>query len=220
MMTLNSAYQLRGFEIDNPHDVERLNLMYYHPDVMKAKGYWKKGANVIDGEDLQEADNSMADILNMLTTRHEDVSYAVADMANKLVGWIWFYRDSRYPLPKRVMTEMGLNTLTSRVYQVSYEKLMSEGWSKEILENVVHTKQEHLHEPRKGVIVEGLRLAIIRITTEFRLLFPSDQKLVLYGFVSPRNVASRKVLERNGFVKAKRKYRYCKILHDLWVKII
>lgn len=220
MMNSSSTYYLRGFEANNPHDVERLNLMYYHPEVMKAKGYWKRGANVIDGEDLQEADSSMFDILNKLTPRHEDVSYAVADIANKLVGWIWFYRDSRYPLPSRVMKEMGLNPLSSRVYQVSYEKLMSEGWSKEILANIVHTKAEYLHEPRKGVIVEGLRLAIVRIAAEFQKLFPTDQKLVLYGFVLPKNVASCKVLERNGFVKAKRKYRYCKVLHDLWVKII
>lgn len=218
-MILNSAYILRGFEANNPSEIERMNLMYYHPEVMKAKGYWKRGLNVIEPGDLQETDKSMFGTHNAITSGCEDVAYAVADLSNRLVGWIWFYNDKRHPLPKKIMKKLGISPGTARIYQVSYEKLMSDGWSSDILSKIVHTSPDQLKTPRKGVIVEGLRLALEKISTEFRILYPS-QKLVIYGYVNPRNIASRIVLERNGFVKHNRPYKYDGVLNNVWVKIL
>lgn len=219
-MTLNSAYILRGFEPSNPSEIERMNLMYYHPEVMKAKGYWKRGRHQVDFEDLQEADKSMFSTMSSLTSRYDDVAYAVADLANKLVGWIWFYIDRSHPLPTRIKKEYQINENTSRIYQVSYEKLMSEGWPSDILSKVVHTKPDHLSMPRKGVIVEGLKLALAKISTEFHMLYPESHKLVIYGYVNPRNIASQVVLARNGFEKYPRKYKYDGVLNNVWVKIL
>ena len=220
MMNLNSAYILRGFEENNPSEIERMNLMYYHPEVMKAKGYWKRGASVIEDHELQESDQSMFNTLSTITSGYNDVAYAVADLTNKLVGWIWFYNDKSHSLPKMIIKKMGISLGNSRIYQVSYEKLMSDGWSSDILSKIVHTNLNQLKTPRKGVIVEGLRLALEKISAEFRSLYPESHKLVIYGYVNPRNIASRIVLERNGFVKHSRQYKYDGVLNHVWVKIL
>lgn len=220
MMNLNSTYILRGFEANNPSEIERMNLMYFHPEVMKAKGYWKRGTQVIDPHELQESDKSMFSTQSVMTSGQSDVAYAVADLTNKLVGWIWFYNDKSHSLPKMIMKKMGINLGNSRIYQISYEKLMSEGWSSDILSKIVHTNLDQLKTPRKGVIVEGLRLALEKISAEFRMLYPESHKLVVYGYVNPRNIASRIVLERNGFVKHNRQYKYDGVLNNVWVKIL
>lgn len=219
-MNLTSVYKLRGFEQSNPSDVERMNLMYYHPEVMKAKGYFKRGFNFAKHVDLQESDMAMFNILSTILPEHKDVSYGVVDHTNELVGWIWFYLDKSHPLPVGISKRLGLTPQNSRIYQVSYEKLMSEGWPAEILAKIIHTTHASLSLPRKGVIVEGLSLAISKMTNEYRKLFSDQHKLVLYGYVHAHNPASQIVLMRNGFLKEKRKYRYDGSLHDLWVKII
>lgn len=220
MMNSIKAYKLRGFEAGNPSDVERMNLMYYHPQVMKAKGYFKREFGWISRADLQESDESMFNILSTISDQHNDVSYAVADELNQLVGWVWFYSDKSHPLPTRVRKELGLTEQNSRVYAVSYEKLMSEGWPDEILNKMVHTSLDELKSGRKGVVVIGLKLALEKLEHDYHRIFSPEHKLVVYGYVNPRNIASRKVLERNGFDKVKRQYRYAKAWHDLWVKII
>ena len=219
MMNSASTYLLRDFLPGNQAEIERINLMYYHPTVMKSKGYFKRGLKPVTKEDLLEEDRSMFKVPNRVTESHEDVSYAVADLKNNLIGWIWFYQDARHPLPIRVVKELGLQG-NYRTYQVSYEKLMSEDWPDYILKKVVHTDHRELHRPRKGVIVEGLRLALSRVSREFKKIHPPEIKLAVYGYVLPSNVASAKVLEKNGFAKVQKQYSYSKVLHDLWVKII
>lgn len=220
MMNLNGSYTLRGFEHNNPLDIERMNLMYYHPVVMQAKGYMEPGFNFSKDADLQESHPSMFNILSTISPIIQDVSYAVVDELDKLVGWIWFYIDKGHPLPIGVAEKLGLNYGNSRIYQVSYEKLMSEGWPSELIAKLIHSDHIELHKPRKGVIVEGLRLAINKVVSEYKLLYSSEHKLVLYGYVMPDNIASQIVLERNGFVKETRKYSYNKVMHDLWVKVV
>lgn len=220
MMKTSSSYSLRGFEPGNLSDIERMNLMYYHPEVMKAKGYFKQDSDFSLNVDLQEVNDSMFNILSTISDKFEDVSYAVVDSVNKLVGWIWFYVDKRHGLPVKIVKRLGLTTENSRIYQVSYEKLMSGGWPEDLLSKTVHVDHVELHAPRKGVIVEGLRLAIEKLSTEYQRLYSPEHKLVLYGYVLADNIASAKVLERNGFEVETKKYRYDGLLHDLWVKII
>lgn len=154
-----------------------------------------------------------------ITRRYQDVSLAVTDKDSGVLGWIWFYRDTRHPLPVRVQSELGLTPGNCRIYQLSYEKLLSHGWTAKILRHTQHVSHEYLHTPRKGVIVEGLRQAIIKLADEFAHLYGTQKKLVFYAFVSSDNIPSRKVLIQNDFAKIERSYKYDGALQDLWVKI-
>jgi len=194
--------------------------MFYHPQVLKFMGYKRQDIDPIRQGDLQEPDWSMFSIKPVVTRVFADVSYAVADQANKLVGWVWFSHDSRHPLPKRVAKRLGLRASNSRSYQLIYEKLMSEGWPKSLISKVIHVHPKELHAPRKGVIVEGLRLAIARLKRSYRRLYVNKRKLVIYAYVMPDNVPSQKVLLKNGFKIEERKYLYDGIEHNLWVRII
>lgn len=219
-MIFRTNYRLRGFEPGNMEDIERVNLMFYHPDVMKAKGYFRKGYVSRSQADLHSASRAMLTTSSELTKIQKDISLAVTDQDSGVLGWVWFYHDSRHPLPKRVKTELGLNDRNSRIYQLSYEKLMSTGWPAKLLRQTKYVTKEYLHTERKGVIVEGLKLAIAKIQREFRVLFDSEKKLVLYAFVSPDNIASEKVLFQNQFELIPRKYKYDGVIQNLWVKVI
>jgi hypothetical protein len=210
-MNLASNYKLRDFETNNPSDIERVNLMYYHPEVMKAKGYYSHEYRQIDQVDLQAAVGSVPG---------SDVSYAVVDQSNQLIGWVWFYPDKKHPLPVKVAKRLGLTIRNSRIYCVSYEKLMNDGWPETILKKMIHTSLDSLRSQRPGVIVEGLKMAIAKLSYDFYKIYSRRQKLVIYGYVNPRNIASRKVLERNGFKKEQRQYSYDGVKHDLWVKVV
>lgn len=208
-------YQLRGFEPGNMGDTERVNLMFYHPEVMRGKGY-------IAGTktNLHDVSRVMIGTPSSLTRRNSDISLAVTDFKSNVVGWIWFYRDKAHPLPKGVMKDLALNDDNSRIYQLSYEKLMSTGWPTKLLSHTKYVTTEHLNTERKGVIVAGLRLALDKITHEFRVLYATRKRLVIYAFVSLDNVASEKVLIKNEFSLVSRKYKTSGVLQNLWVKVI
>lgn len=216
----NNLYRLRSFDRGNPRDIELVNLMGFHPTIMKAKGYWSPNFQYNHTIDLNDEDRELFSTKSTITRKVEDILFAVTDTKNKIVGWIWFYRDSRHPLPKRIVSKFGLTSRNSRIYQLSYEKLMSEDWPSALLSKVQHVTPSYLHKPRRGVIVEGLRLAIGRISRAYRKLYVVKRRLVFYAFTSPRNVASARVLEYNGFVRQGRKYCYEGIPHYLWLKIV
>jgi RimJ/RimL family protein N-acetyltransferase len=220
MMNLTGLYNLRVLERDNPMDIERINLMYYHPEVMKAKGYFKQEVKLLNKADLQEKDESMFNILSTISHGATDISFAIVDQLNKLVGWIWFYIEKSHPLPIGIVKRMGLTKNNSLIYQVSYQKLMSDGWPAELLARTIHCDHRDLHTTRKGVIVEGLELSLDRLSHEYKVIYGGKRRLVIYGYVLPENIASQRVLEKNGFIKEKRQYKYDGILNDLWVKII
>ncbi len=219
-MISGTGYRLRGFEPTNQAEIERMNLMYFHPAVMEAKGYASKDPFYGLKVDLLKPNPEMFGTHTRIDRKNKDISFAIADKKNHLIGWIWFYVDKSHPLPTKLVKELALNERNSRIYQISYEKLMSEGWPEEIMAKLTHVKKEHLSIPRKGVVVEGLRLAIRRLQRDYRKLYIQKRKLVLYGFVHPANIASAKVLEMNGFEKIARMYRYDSVLHNLWVRII
>jgi hypothetical protein len=210
-MKTSMNYKLRAFEPGNPEEIERMNLMFYHPQVMKAKGYWHTKFSF-----HQDMFGTPATISRQVA----DVSYAIADLKNDLVGWVWFYQESKHPLPTSLVKKYGLTKHNSRIYQVSYEKLMSESWPRELIMRTKYITKKALESPRKGVVVAGLGLAIRRLTREYRLLYKRQRKLALYGFVLPENIASAEVLRRNEFVKVERQYRYNGVKHDLWVRVI
>ncbi len=212
-------YQLREFRPGDPEEIERMNLMFYHPQVMKFMGYKDNEFGQIRRGELQKPDRTMFRTTSVVTRKHEEVAYAVADEDNYLVGCIWFCLDSRHPFPVRVAKRLGVAS-TDRIYQVVYEKLLSEGWPEELVTKVIHIHPDELHRPRKGVIVEGLKRAILRLTRAYRKLYVHRRKLVLYAFVLPDNTASQKVLQKNGFKKEERQYRCDGLFHDLWVRII
>ena len=213
-------YRLRGLDQANLAEVELLNLMYYHPVVMAAKGY--PSADPLYGQkvDLMEPGADIFEAESVVTREARDLAFAIADEYNHLVGWIWFYQDARHPLPIKVANRYGLTDKNCRFYQLSYEKLMSDGWPIDLVNKVVHVKKEHLTIPRKGVVVKGLRLAINRLIRGYRKLYAKRRTLALYAFVHPSNVASCKVLDTNGFTKIERMYSYDGELHQLWVRII
>jgi RimJ/RimL family protein N-acetyltransferase len=97
---------------------------------------------------------------------------------------------------------------------------MSSGWPVEILEKLNHATKVHLHRKRTGVIVDGLRLALSKLKRDFAKLYKIRRKIVIYGYISPENTASMKVLARNGFVKYSKRYKYESVPNDLWVKVI
>lgn len=219
-MITSVPYRLRSFDPQNPGDVERMNLMYYHPEVMKAKGYFTDDFDFAKITDLHDVDKTIANIDYKVTKKSHDVMYSVVDAKDTLVGWIWFYQDSRYPLPSKVIDAYGLTSSNSLILQVSYQKLMSSGWPTEILEKLSRTTKLHLHLNRKGVIVEGLKLALKKLKAGFEKLYKIRPKLVIYGFISPDNIGSAKVLSYNGFVKNDKKYRCDGEFSDLWVKMM
>jgi len=219
-MISSANYRLRAFEPQNMGDIERINLMFYHPQVMKAKGYFRQGYVVESQADLHYKNRVMFRIDSHLRKAVKDITLAVTDLDSGVLGWIWFYHDSRHPLPKRVQSELGLTKRNSRIYQLSYEKLISEGWPAKLLNLTRHVTPEYLKTERKGVIVEGLRLAIDRLRREFRALYPKSKKLVFYAFVSHDNIPSQKVLDQNKFIKIERKYKYDGEMQDLWVKVV
>jgi len=218
-MISRANYRLRGFEPENMGDIERVNLMFYHPAVMKAKGYFRQGYVVQSQADLHSTHGTMLSTSSHLTRTSKDISLAVTDLESGVVGWIWFYKDARHPLPKRVQSDLGLTRNNSRIYQLSYEKLISVDWPAKLLNLTKHVTHEYLMTERKGVIVEGLRLAIVRVRREFRALYGKGKKLAFYAFVSSDNIPSRKVLIQNDFAKIERRYKYDGALQDLWVKI-
>ncbi len=215
---MNNLYFVRGFRQENPAEIERLNLMYYHPAVAKAKGYHTRGFGLRKNESLLEKYEPMNDS-RLMKRRQESVSFAVADRRDLLVGWVWFYHDLRHPLPKRVQKRLGVQS-NSLIYQISYEKMLSEGWPKKLLERVRYTPIPELHKPRKGVIVTGLKLAIERLKRRYMRRYSRTRPIVLYAFVLPDNIPSKKVLIENGFVNEARLYKYDRILHELWVRIV
>ncbi len=215
-----AGYRLRSFQPSNLIEIERMNLMYFHPAVMEAKGYASKDPRYGLTVDLLQSHSEMFSTPRELTRKPMDLSYAIADQSNHLIGWIWFYMDKSHPLPVQVSKELGLTPSNSRIYQMSYEKLMSDGWPEEIVAKLKHVQREHLCMPRKGVVVEGLRLAIKRLRGSYRKLYSANRKLVLYGFVHPDNIASQKVLVANGFEQAKRSYKYDGVPHELWVRVV
>jgi hypothetical protein len=75
-----------------------MNLMFYHPEVMKAKGYFKDDFNFAKISDLHDVDKTLANIDYNVTKKSHDVMYSVVDAKDVLVGWIWFYQDARYPI--------------------------------------------------------------------------------------------------------------------------
>jgi len=205
---------------DNMADIERINLMFYHPQVMKAKGYYRLGFTVDSRKDLHERDKQMFLSKDHITRRKEDVILAVTDQNSGILGWIWFYHDSRHPLPRKVKTDLKINERNSRIYQLSYEKLLEKGWPAKLLAKTEYVTPRYLMTKRKGVIVEGLRLAINKLRREFRALYDKRKKLVLYGFVDPTNVASGMVMRRNMFKLVSQKYKYDGQVQDLWVRIV
>lgn len=219
-MTEVGSYTLRGFDRSNLAEIELFNLMGYHPVTLKARGCWKKGFNYVKEANLTSIANIPSEGNHIISRDVDDVLFTVADYSDKIVGWIWFYQDSSHPLPARISTELGLTPRNSRVYQISYEKLMSEGWPDELIKQVKHVTVRYLAQERKGVIVQGLKLAISRLSRMYRKLYVYKRKLVLYAFVHRSNLASSKVLERNGFTKYNRKYSYDGTLHYLWVKVV
>jgi hypothetical protein len=216
-MSKIDSYSLRSFDPFNPGDNLAMNLMFYHPEVMKAKGYYKEGFDFAKVTDLHEIDNAKSVIDTKVTRASKNIMYSVVDQNDALVGWIWFYLDKQYPLPKKVRDEYGLTERNSRIYQVSYQKLMSSGWPLPLLEQLNHNTKLHLHRDRKGVIVTGLRMALKKLARDFAKLYQIPKKLVIYGYIKPDNAASEKVLSRNGFVKYPKQYKYEGELHDLWI---
>lgn len=204
-MILQQPYKIRDFDPDNLIDTERMNLMFYHPQVMKAKGYHDPSLDYGKILGLQKFDRSAY-------VRNLDISFAVVDTSDRLVGWIWFYSDTRHPLPKRVINEYEIDN-EYHIYQISYQKLMSKGWPSKLLSQVSSASIANLHDDRPHVIVNGLSLAIDKLTK-------CHKKFVLYGFVLRNNIASAKVLKQNGFIKHPRTYKYDGEIHDLWVKCI
>jgi hypothetical protein len=219
-MLSSSNYQIRGFEPRNLADIERVNLMFYHPTVMKAKEYYRQGYVVRSQADLHRVSPGVFKSKSKLTRQKHDISLAVTDSKNGVVGWVWFYHDSRHPLPIAVRKKLGVTTLNNHIYQVSYEKLLSEGWPGHILKKTTFVTPAYLQAERKGVIVEGLKLAIVKLSREFRALKKTGAKLVLYAFIDPANVASSKVVEKNGFALIPRTYSYDGDPVDLWVRVL
>lgn len=218
-MRSTNSYRIRDFYPDNQAEVERMNLMFYHPQVLYAMGYKKRDIDPLRAGDLQKSDRRMFETLSVVTREFQDVWYAVADAKNKLVGWVWFCHDAKHPLPRSVAKKLGLKPNNYRAYQLVYQKLMSEDWPKTLVSQVVHVHPKELQTPRKGVIVEGLRLAIGRLKRSYRRLYVRKRKLVLYAYVLPDNVASQKVLAKNGFGTEERSYSYDGLIHELWVRI-
>jgi hypothetical protein len=197
-----------------------MNLMFYHPQVLTFMGYKNPEKYQVNLGQLQTIDKAMFEPGSRVSRVLEDVSYAVADHKNHLVGWIWFCIDKRHPLPLRVARRFGLHKRNSRSYQVVYEKLLSAGWPMEILTKTLHVNHIDLHTERKGVIVEGLRLAIARLNRAYKRLYVRKHYLALYAYVLPDNIASQKVLQKNGFAKEDRQYSYDGLIHDLWVRVL
>ena len=214
-----TAYHLRPFYPDDPEEIERMNLMFYHPHVLKHMGF-KEGEHYPERRDeLQRPDKSMFASASEVREKHGDVAYGIADAADGLVGWVWFCIDKRHPLPVRVARRLEVLPQT-RVYQVVYEKLLSADWPDYLIERMVHVKHEELFRTRKGVVVEGLRLAILKLKHEYGRLWTKPAELVLYGFVLPENIASQKVLLANGFSREDRLYWCDGVEHQLWVSVI
>jgi hypothetical protein len=218
-MNSSLGYRLRKLKPDNPVEIERINLMFYHPEVIKFMGYKQSEIGEIRRGDLQKVNRSMFKSPSSVSRNYREVTYAVAETKNKLIGWIWFCIDTKHPFPARVAKRLGLTAQNSRSYQVVYEKLLSSGWPKALVTKVIHIHPSELEEPRKGVIVEGLRLAIGRLSREYRKLSLHKRHLALYAYVLPDNLASQKVLVRNRFVKETKQYRYDGLIHDLWIRI-
>jgi len=219
-MQRNNHYRLRGFKRSSESDIELVNLMGFHPSIMKAKGYWESGFDFENQVDLNSVDREIFQTKARIERKIGNVLYAVVDKLDKVVGWIWFYKDKSHPLPRGVASKLGINKYNSRVYQISYEKLMSSDWPEELVDKAEHVTLDYLTKERKGVIVIGLAKAIKSLTRRFRSLYVRKQKLGLYAFTHPRNIASRKVLEKNGFEKVGRKYSYDGTPHYLWVKVV
>lgn len=219
-MILSTNYGLRGFEAGNLADIERINLMFYHPEVMKAKGYFRQGYTLDAKNHLLCSDKSMFECESGITKSGKDISLAVTDHEMGVLGWIWFYKDKYHPLPKMVQKNLGINDQNSTIYQISYEKLLSYGWTAKLLKAAKYVTSDYLRTERKGVIVAGLSLAIAKLADEFLNMHGSQKKLVFYAYVLASNIASRKVLEKNEFVQIERKYKYDGENASLWVKII
>lgn len=219
-MSKGDLYQLRSFDPNNPGDIERINLMYYHPDVMKAKGYYSSDFDFAKITDLHEVDTDLLKLTKQFSKYSKDVMYSVVDIHDQMVGWVWFYQDNKHPLPTRVKKEHSLDSLNSSIFQLSYQKLMSSGWPKALVKNLNHVTEIHLNTDRKGVIVSGLAMSIEKLSIDIAKLYGEAQKIALYAYVDPDNIGSAKVLERNKFEKYGKQYIYDGKLNDLWVKII
>lgn len=219
-MSLQKMYRLRDFDSSNLRDIERLNLMYYHPEVMQAKGYWVEGFDFSKIGDLHKVEDTETKGCKKLNRQTKEIMYSVVDKLDHLVGWVWFYVDNKHVLPVSVKRSLGLNLLNCKTFEVSYQKLMSSNWPLDLLAKVKYNTHLQLHKTRKGVIVAGLELALRKFKYQFRKVYGAKRKLVVYAYLTPDNLSSSKVLIRNGFNKYPRQYKYDGVMNDLWVKIV
>lgn len=217
-MTQPTTYRIRNFRINDQSEIELVNLMSYHPSVAKAKGYYTRKFRRF-AEVALDNPEVMPEYENTRVTRTtKDVSYAIADASDTLCGWIWFYRPT-HPLPSLVSKRLGV-TKRTKVFELSYEKLLHFDWPEELLAKLVHNDKKVVRLERKGVIVSSLALAIRKLLAEYHKVYVRRPKIVLCAYVKVRNTPSKIVLQRNGFTRENRVYRSNQSAHELWTRVL
>jgi len=171
--------------------------MHLHPKVQ---------AEMDTSEETNE--EGLVDSTNVFLERGEDQKenpialYAVTDDEGEAIGWVEYYTDKDNPLPDDISKNLSL-TPEDLVLQVSYEKLLSEGWPEYLLHIDRELSEAVLNTDRKGVIVSGLRQTMLDLRRKENFISSQSaeppRRIVIYAYTDLDNKASEKVLEKNGF---------------------
>ncbi len=123
---------------------------------------------------------------------------AVVDKNNKPVGWIMYYLEDNVEELRRFI-EIPDDTLA---LEVSYQKQFTD-WPKGT--HYVKSRNNLLDEQPLGVAVSGVRQTMqllaereVLITEQMRV---PPRPILITAYSNPKNPASEKVLEKNGFTK-------------------
>ena len=72
-MSIVASYRLRGFDQGNLAEIELFNLMGYHPDSLKARGYWKPKYRYGNELYLNYSDYTIFETSHKVSRKCEDV---------------------------------------------------------------------------------------------------------------------------------------------------
>ncbi|MFZ5425007.1 MAG: GNAT family N-acetyltransferase [Patescibacteria group bacterium] len=178
----SSPYSLRQFNPSNSEDTQRLTDMDKNPNVLKFMGGDPSSAEDIDY------------LLNVKPFHEEDprLIWAIVDTENKLVGWIQFYEDEI--LPESIKNELSIPK-HALILETSYCKLFK-AWSDS--NSFIDARTHFLQKENLGVAYHGLRESIAYFKA---LNISASMPICITAYTERGNIASEKVLEKNGFKK-------------------
>lgn len=212
-MSYSDSYLLRRFNPASLRDLETVELMESHPLLAYMPDYQTEQGEELSYREFLSYGTDLA-----LTTDQTDINllYAITDHDSHVVGLVWYYTDKEQGFPASFKDNPHFAPDTIYL-QLSYYKLMSDGWSKRHLRSLRTVPLDFIRQPRRGVAVSGVKQSLALLRRQIKKLsFPHP--IVVYAYNHPTNLASAAVLRRNRLILTPTLHLYADEPHQLWYK--